>query len=130
MADVSGFDGDVTIAGHGGAPYAFTFSVTQSKKDVGRYGGSRWNKRRGGILSVSGSVSVFLEALIASSAPSVDSLEPDGAGLVLTAMTGCTWTGDGILDFSTTHTFADPAVEATYNFEGTDDWVEAWDETA
>lgn len=128
--DVSGFNGDVTLTGHGGDAFAFTFNVVQRKKDVGRYGGSRWNKKRGGILDVTGSVSVFLKMNAAATAPSVDTLEPDGANLVLTAETGCTWTGKGVLDFNTTHRFDDPAIEGTYPFEGTDDWTEAWDESA
>lgn len=126
--DVSGFNGAVTMVGHGGSPFAFAFSVVQRKKDVGRYGGSRFNKKRGGILDVSGSISVFLQhgASTTSVAVGISTLDKDGAALVLTAETGCTWTGTGILDFNTTHRFDDPAVEGTYPFDGTGDWVEAW----
>lgn len=124
--DVSGFNGAVTLTGHGGVAHAFTFSVAQAKKETGRYGGSRWNKRRGGILNATGSITVFLQKGAAGTAPAVGSLEVDGAALVLTAETGCTWTGNAIIDFSINHSFGDPAVEGTYPFEGNGDFTEAW----
>jgi hypothetical protein len=124
--DVSGFNGSVSLTGHGGDAHAFTFGVTQAKKNTSRYGGTRWSKNRGGVLSVAGSITVFLTMAASGTAPAVATLEKDGTAMVLTAETGCTWTGSGIIDFSTNHSFGDPAIEGTYNFEGTGDWTEAW----
>jgi hypothetical protein len=126
--DISGFDGDAVITGHGGEAYAWSLNVTQRKKDVSRYGNSRYARQRAGILDLSGVISVFLRKGGAGNAPATDALEPDGAALVLTASTGCTFTGTAILDFTMNHRFDDPAIEGTYPFVFTGDVTEAWAE--
>jgi hypothetical protein len=127
--DISGFDGAVALTGHGGDAYAWTLSAVQRKKDVSRYGNTRYAKSRGGVLDMSGVISVFLRQNAAGTAPATDALEVDGAALVLTAMTGCTFTGTAIIDFTMNHAFADPAIEGTYPYVFNGDVTEAWDET-
>lgn len=126
--DVSGFDGDVALTGHGGEARAFTLSVVQRKKDVSRYGNSRYGRSRGGILDLSGVISFFFRKGGAGNAPNTDTLEVDGAALVLTAATGCTLTGVAIIDMTMNHDFRDPAIEGTYPFVFTGDVAEAWAE--
>jgi hypothetical protein len=128
--DISGFDGAVTLpSGHGGEVFAWTMNVPVRKKDVSRYGGSRFVKKRGGIYEPAGTVSVFLRANAASTAPGAFASAVDGEALTLTAAAGCTFVGSAIIDFSMSHSFGDPAIEGTYNWEGTGDWAETWDVT-
>ncbi len=124
--DISGFDGAVTLTGHGGKAYAWTMAAVQRKKDVGRYGGTRFGKIRGGVLDISGVISVFLRKGAAGVAPGVATLEVDGAALVLTASTGCTYTGTAVIDFTMAHSFGDPAIEGTYPYTFNGDVTEAW----
>jgi len=124
--DISGFDGDVALTGHGGEAYAWTLASTLRKKDVSRYGGTRFAKQRGGVIDMSGVISVFLRKGATGNAPNATASAVDGAALVLTAMTGCTYTGTAIVDFTMNHNFGDPAIEGTYPFVFTGDVTEAW----
>ena len=127
-SDLSGFNGDVTLpAGHGGEARGFSINRTMVDKEVSRYGGDRFSKFRGGMLTLTGTIAVFLRMGAASTTPNFVAPDADGAALTLTFETGCTLVGTAI--FSTldvAHAFADPAIEGTHGFKFTGVVTEAW----
>lgn len=126
--DISGFNGSVTLpAGHGGDAKGFTLRRSMNDKDVSRYGGTRFSKFRGGALTLTGDISIFLRMGAAGTPPGIVTPVVDGSALTLTFETGCTLVGTALFgDFNSTHTFADPAVEATHGYKFTGDVTETW----
>jgi hypothetical protein len=125
--DLSGFNGDVTLpSGHGGEAFAWTLNSTMNKKDVSRYGGNRFAQKRGGIIEITGTISVRMRMGAANTAPGLTAPAADGSLLTLTAETGCTYSGTALFDGSINHSFTDPAIDMTYNFEFTGTVTETW----
>lgn len=126
-SDLSGYLGDVTLpTNHGGEAKGFSIRSTSAKKDVSRYGGSRFTKIRGGSLTVSGQIMFFLRAGAANTSPGLTDPDPDGATLTLTAFTGCTYSGTALFDASFDHDFNDPAIEGVYDYQFNGDVAESW----
>jgi hypothetical protein len=90
--DISGFNGSVTMpSGHGGDAFAWTLRANMRTKDVSRYGGGRIAKKRGGLIDVDGTISLFLRKGAAGTAPGIGTQAADGVALTLTADTGCSY---------------------------------------
>jgi hypothetical protein len=127
MSDINGQNGSVTLPSrHGGQAFAFTVRSTQAKKQVNRYGDGRFVVKRGGLIEITGEVSVFMRRGATGTAVNSTTLSATGDSLVLTFDTGCTIGGTALFDFNATHRFDDPANEATYPFEFTGTVTEAW----
>lgn len=129
--DVSGFDGDVAMpAAHGGEAFSWSIRSATAVKNVSRYGGGRFAKKRGGMIEPSGHIDLFLRQNAAATAPGLFDTAIDGATLTLTAATGCTYSGTAVFTNGTIdHAFADPAVAYGWDWEGNGTWTETWDET-
>lgn len=127
-SDLSGFNGDVTLpSGHGGDARGFTLRRSMNTKEVHRYGGDRFGRFRGGILTLSGDITVFLRKGAAGTSPGIVNPAADGASLTLTLETGCTLVGTALFpDLSITHDFTDPAIEGTHSFTFTGSVAETW----
>jgi hypothetical protein len=117
MADLSGFNGSVTLpSAHGGAAAGFTVRRTMTTKRTDRYGaGDRFARSRGGIFEISGDIRIFLQKDAANTSPGFVTAAADGAALTLTLETGCTLSGTALFpDLSVDHNFGDPAIEGTH----------------
>lgn len=131
-ADISGFDGSVTLpSGHGGQAKGFTMNRTMTDKDVSRYGGDRGARFRGGMITISGDINIFLRKGAAGTSPGIVTgatvPAPDGAALVLTFSTGCTLTGTALFPtLNINHAFNDPAIEGTHGYKFTGLPSEVW----
>ena len=127
MSDINGQNGSVTLpALHGGQAFAFTLRATQAKKSVNRYGDGRFVVKRGGLIEITGDVSVYLRKGATGTPINAVGLLATGSSLTLTFDTGCTIAGTALFDFNATHRFDDPANEATYPFEFTGTVTEVW----
>jgi hypothetical protein len=132
MADLSGFNGSVTLpAAHGGAAAGFTVRRTMTTKRTDRYGaGDRFARSRGGIFEISGDIRFFAQMAVANSSPGFVTAAADGAALTLTLETLCTLSGTALFpDLSIDHNFVDPAIEGTHGYVFTGTVTEAWDVT-
>lgn len=130
MADLSGFNGSVTLpSGHGGAAAGFTIRRDMNVKRTDRYGaGDRFARRRGGIIDITGDIRIFLAKDAASTNPGFIAPAADGAALTLTLEVGCTLSGTALFSgLSVDHAFGDPAIEGTHSYEFTGAVTEAWD---
>lgn len=126
MADVSGYNGSVTLpAAHGGVAAGFTVRRTTAQKNVGRYAsGSRFTQTRLGSITIGGEIRVFLQD---DDSPGFAVPAADGATLTLTLETGCTLSGTAVFpDLNVDHAFDDPAVEGTHTYQFTGTVTEAW----
>jgi len=128
---LSGFNGGATLpTGIGGQASAFSLNCEMAMKPVHRYGGNRFGKFRGGIITGDGDISVFYRMGNAAVPPNFVNPAADGATLTLTAEVGCTWSGLAIISRSSiAHSFVDPAVEGVRHFQFTDTIAETWDIT-
>lgn len=126
--DLSGFNGDVTLpAAHGGEANGFTVRRAMATKDTSRYGGTRFTKARGGMITISGIINIFLRMGAAGTSPGIVTPGVDGAALTLTLETGCTLTGTALFpDLDINHQFGDPAIEGSHGYVFNGDVTEAW----
>lgn len=127
-SDLSGFNGGVTLpSGHGGDARGFTVNRSMNDKDVSRYGGDRFSKFRGGTITVTGDINVFLRKGAAGTPPGITTPSADGAALTLTLEVGCMLSGTALFSgFNSTHAFADPAIEATHSYKFNGTITETW----
>jgi hypothetical protein len=130
--DLSGFNGDVTLpSAHGGEAKGFTVNRTMDDKDTSRYGGTRFAKFRGGKITISGDISVFLRMGAAGTEPGFTTPGVDGASLTLQLETGCTLVGTALFStLNVNHEMGDPAIEGTHGYKFNGDVNETWAEGA
>lgn len=126
--DLSGFSGSVSLpSGHGGEASGFTVRRTMNMKPTNRYGADRFARARGGIIAVSGDITIFLRKGAAGTSPGIVTPAADGAALTLTLDTGCTLSGQALFpDLNVDHRFEDPAIEGNYTYQFTGVVTEAW----
>jgi hypothetical protein len=131
-ADLSGFNGSVTLpTTHGGDARGFTMNRAMTSKEVSRYGGDRGARFRGGMITISGQINIFLRKGAAATSPGIVTGStvpaPDGAALVLTFEVGCTLTGTALFEgLDVNHQFTDPAIEGTHTYKFTGLPTEVW----
>ena len=126
--DLSGFNGSVTLpSGIGGKASAFTIRRTMNTKPTNRYGGDRFGRMRGGIITIGGDITVFLRMGASNTSPGIVNPTADGAALTLTLETGCTLTGTALFpDLNINHNFEDPAIQGTYSYVFNGVATESW----
>lgn len=126
--DLSGFNGSVTLpTGHYGKASGFTVRRQMNTKSTNRYGGDRFARARGGILTIGGDISVFLRMGVSPSTPGIVSPTADGSALTLTLESGCTLSGTALFpDLTINHTFEDPAIQGTFSYQFNGTVTEAW----
>ena len=131
MARIVGNEGSVTFGTHNITANAWTMSISRVVNDVTAFTDTSTNVR-GGIPTYTGSVAGFMSFDVASSSPELDATNfesGDEVSIVLTAATGCTYTGNSVVSgvsMSTSKT-GDATLSFDFTFNGAP--TEAWDET-
>ena len=132
MARIVGNEGSVTFGTHNITANAWSMSISRVVSDVTAYADTATNVR-GGIPTYTGSVSGFMSYDVSTSSPELDYTNfesGDEVSIVLTAATGCTYTGNGVVSgvsVSSTKT-GDATISFDFTFNGAP--TEAWDEVA
>ena len=132
MARIVGNEGSVTFGTHNITANAWSMSISRVVNDVTGFGDTS-TQVRGGIPTYSGSVSGFMSFDVASSSPELDATNFDSGdevSIVLTAATGCTYTGNGVISGVSVGSSktGDATISFDFTFNGAP--TEAWDETA
>jgi hypothetical protein len=99
-------------------------------KNTSRYGSNRFAHSRGGMITITGDINIFMRTKSVPAAPGIVSPDANGVSLLLTFDTGSTLSGTAIFpDWNATHAFEDPAVEATLSYQFTGTVLETWAST-
>tara|TARA_R100000655_G_scaffold25910_1_gene53456 strand:- start:1864 stop:2259 length:396 start_codon:yes stop_codon:yes gene_type:complete len=131
MARIVGNEGNVSLGSHGITANAWSMSVSRVVSDVTAFGDNS-SSFVGGIPTYTGSISGYMSKDAAATAPALEHTSfnsDDTCAIVLTAASGCTYTGTGVISgvsISTTKT-GDATISFDFSFTG--DVSEAWDQS-
>jgi hypothetical protein len=132
---ISGVTGSVTLpSGHNGRIRAWSATLSQSINDATGFSQARWAVNLGGIASLSGSASGYLEFDNATTTPGiVISTAPGptvaGAAMVLTAGTGCALSFTGVISSISLGQSVDGVGTVAFSFVSSGAVTESWDQT-
>tara|TARA_R100000458_G_scaffold159_1_gene105 strand:- start:300 stop:695 length:396 start_codon:yes stop_codon:yes gene_type:complete len=131
MARIVGNEGTVSISGHGITANAWSMSVSRVVSDVTAFGDNSSNFV-GGIPTYTGSISGFMAKDAASTAPALEHTSfnsDDESDIVLTAASGCTYTGKGVISGVSISTSKTGDATISFDFSFTGDVSEVWDQS-
>lgn len=131
MARIVGNEGTVSLATHGITANAWSMSVSRVVSDVTAFGDNSSNFV-GGIPTYTGSISGFMSKDASSTAPALgyaNFQSDDTCAIVLTAASGCTYTGTGVISGVSISTSKTGDATISFDFSFTGDVTEAWDES-
>jgi len=132
---ISGVTGSVTLpTGHSGRIRAWSATLSQSVNDATGFSQARWAVNLGGIASLSGSASGYLEYDAASTAPALAiSTNPGptvlGASMNLVAGTGCSFSFTGVISSISVGQSVDGVGTVAFSFVSSGAVTETWDVT-
>ncbi len=114
---------------HNGRIRAWSATADHEVNDVTGFAQQPWRNRIGGLKSLSGAASGYLEKDASSSAPNLTGIASTGATtFTLTAATGCTLTFAGVISQISYGQTVDGVGTVSFNFVSTSTVTETWDE--
>lgn len=132
---ISGTTGSVTLpSGHNARIRAWSGTLSQSINDATGFSQARWATNLGGIASLSGSASGYLEFDAATTTPGlVTTAQPTmavaGASMVLQAGTGCSITFTGVISSISLGQSVDGVGTVAFSFVSSGALTETWDQS-
>jgi hypothetical protein len=135
---ISGVTGSVTLpTGHNARIRAWSATLSQSVNDATGFSQARWATNLGGIASLSGSASGYLEfdattttpGIVDTGAPAMDVTTAAGS-MILVAGTGCSLTFSGIISSISLGQSVDGVGTVAFSFVSSGAITETWDQSA
>ncbi len=115
---------------HNGRIRAWSATVDHEVNDVTGFAQAPWRNRIGGLKSLSGAASGYLEKDATNSKPNLANIASDGTTIfTLTAATNCTLTFAGVISQISYGQTVDGVGTVSFNFVSTSTVTESWDET-
>jgi hypothetical protein len=127
---ISGISGNFTITGHNFRVAAWSGSINHEMNDVTGFAQAPWREQIGGLKSLTGVASGFLESNGTNTTPGLTNLASVGSAFTATAMTGCTFSGNATVSAINIGTAVNGVASCSIVFASTGEVTETWDEAA
>ena len=125
MARIVGNEGTVSFGTHNLVANAWSMSVSRVVNDVTAFDDNS-SQFRGGIPTYTGSVSGFMSDSSAPGLGYANFQTGDTVAITLTAQTGNTWAGNGVVSGTSVSTSKTGDATISFDFSFTGDVTETW----